>query len=136
MRKRDGRRRDHPRHEDQREADAIRGERNGLVLAEDVLVDEARAPKTGLVQAFKRIHGLPTTCQDDPLHVASLGATKRGDALLRKHVERERVNPLLIDDDKAPLVACARQTNEASTMMSACGGCEQKTDSYRGDTCR
>lgn len=38
--------------------------------------------------------------EDAPLHVPPLGATQRHDPLLGQHVQRKRIDPLLIDDDK------------------------------------
>ena len=43
--------------------------------------------------------------QNSPLHVPPLCPTKRHDPLLGEHVERKRVDPLLVDDDKVLLLA-------------------------------
>lgn len=40
-----------------------------------------------------------------PFHVSSLGATQSHDTLLGQHVQTERVDALLIDDDKVLLLA-------------------------------
>mmetsp|Transcript_37169 Transcript_37169/g.98392 ORF Transcript_37169/g.98392 Transcript_37169/m.98392 type:complete len:412 (+) Transcript_37169:432-1667(+) len=51
-------------------------------------------------ERIERVDLLATAREDHPLHVTPLGTAQREDALLCEHVERERVNALLVDNDE------------------------------------
>ena len=71
-----------------------------LLLSKRVLVHQSRIPKHVRREVIHRILCNTAAAQLQTLHVPSLGATQRKDAVLGEHVQRERVDTLLVEDDK------------------------------------
>eukprot|EP01136_Pigoraptor_vietnamica_P029896 Opistho-1_new@88456 len=90
-----------------------------LLLAERVLVDEAGVAEAIRREVIHRVHGRTAACEDETLHVAPLGTAEAHDALLREHVQRDGVNALLVDDDKALLGALAHAPLELDDLAHA-----------------
>lgn len=57
-----------------------------------------------------------------PFHVAPLGTAKGHDALASEHVERKRVNALLVDNDKRLVSACASQIGRKGRRRNSLDG--------------
>ncbi len=52
------------------------------------------------IEAVDRVDALSAARLAEPLQIAFLAAPQTNDALLCEHVERERVDALLVDDDE------------------------------------
>lgn len=74
-----------------------------LLLAQLLLVDKAGPAEDVGRQVVDAVLGRATADKLQPLHVAPLRAPQRQDAVLGEHVERQRVDALLVDDDKVLL---------------------------------
>mmetsp|Transcript_5533 Transcript_5533/g.17509 ORF Transcript_5533/g.17509 Transcript_5533/m.17509 type:complete len:395 (-) Transcript_5533:539-1723(-) len=71
-----------------------------VLLAQRLLVDAAGVAEVRRVQVVKAVDCRAAAGQRDALHVAALGAPRGEDALFGQHVERERVDTLLVDHDE------------------------------------
>jgi hypothetical protein len=66
-----------------------------------VLVNLSGPPQHIRREVFDRVHGNTTTDQLQPLHVPSLRTSQRQNTVLGQHIQTQRVNSLLVDDDKS-----------------------------------
>uniref|UniRef100_A0A8W7PAJ3 Uncharacterized protein n=1 Tax=Anopheles coluzzii TaxID=1518534 RepID=A0A8W7PAJ3_ANOCL len=71
-----------------------------LVLAQHVLVHLPGKAEARFVHVVERVHRHTATGQRQTLHIAALGTAQRHDALLRQHVQRHRIDALLVDHDE------------------------------------
>eukprot|EP00050_Salpingoeca_kvevrii_P005914 m.286375 g.286375 ORF g.286375 m.286375 type:complete len:459 (-) comp11562_c0_seq1:314-1690(-) len=90
-----------------------------LVLAKHMLVDQTGVAQARLIQVLNRVHGHATAGECKALHVAALGTAQCRNALLGKHVERDGIHSLLVDDNEALVRAIADFLLELDDLADA-----------------
>lgn len=74
-----------------------------LLLAQCLLVDKASPSKNIRRQVFNAVLSDAAADQLQSLHVSSLGTTKSENAVLGQNIQRQRIDALLVDNDKVLL---------------------------------
>lgn len=92
-------------------------DKSKLLLAQGVLVDQTRPSKDLGRQIVDRVLGNTSANQLHTLHVSSLGAAEGKDAILGQDIQRQGIDTLLVNDDKALLRVTADLSLQLDNLL-------------------
>lgn len=72
-----------------------------LFLSQLVFIDSISISKILFRHIIQTVKSISSTSEDKSFHISSLGSSESHDSVLGKHIEADRINSLLVNNDES-----------------------------------